>query len=235
MRDRLDNPDASNALFRDTDAVNALTRLRNNPILRKLGLTDEIASKLKGAENLSFTQIIDNLENFARKIVDNNVELKDFNKILRQLTEGGGKSDGANWVITYITKHIGEFKGRKLVFEEFNSTTLGGRFIDITDETFSFNKIFYEFKSVKTVPPKDFAEQFMKDLSNAKNLSQIKWIFNGSKNPPNFKQNMLEAIDKLPLTEDLARKFLQNVRKPNKQKLLEELNSNFEKIFILVK
>lgn len=43
------------------------------------------------------------------------------------------------------------------------------RFIDVTDETFSFNKIFYEFKSVKTVPPKDFAEQFMKDLSNADN------------------------------------------------------------------
>ena len=169
MRDRLDNPDASNALFRDTDAVNALTRLRNNPILRKLGLTDEIASKLKGAENLSFTQIIDNLENFARKTADNNVELKDFNKVLRQLTEGGGKSDGANWVITYITKHIGEFKGRKLVFEEFNSTTLGGRFIDVTDETIVRSKVFYEFKSVKTVPPKDFAEQFMKDLSNADN------------------------------------------------------------------
>ena len=235
LRERVDNPDSSNALFRNAEAVNALTRLRNNPILRKLGLTDEIASKLKGAENLSFTQIIDNLENFARKIVDNNVELKDFNKVLRQLTEGGGKSDGANWVITYITKHIGEFKGRKLVFEEFNSTTLGGRFIDVTDETIVRSKVFYEFKSVKTVPPKDFTEQFMKDLSNADNLSQIKWIFNGSKNPVDFKKNMLEAIDKLPLTEDLARKFLQNVRKPNKQKLLEELNSNFEKIFILVK
>ena len=97
LRERVDNPDSSNALFRNAEAVNALTRLRNNPILRKLGLTDEIASKLKGAENLSFTQIIDNLENFARKIVDNNVELKDFNKVLRQLTEGGGKSDGANW------------------------------------------------------------------------------------------------------------------------------------------
>ena len=197
LRDRLDNPDASNALFRNAEAVNALTRLRNNPILRKLGLTDEIASKLKGAENLSFTQIIDNLENFARKIVDNNVELKDFNKVLRQLTEGGGKSDGANWVITYITKHIGEFKGRKLVFEEFKSTTLGGRFVDVTDETIVRSKVFYEFKSVKTVPPKDFAEQFMKDLSNADNLSQIKWIFNGSKNPLNFKKNMLEAIDNI--------------------------------------
>ena len=197
LRERVDNPDSSNALFRNAEAVNALTRLRNNPILRKLGLTDEIASKLKGAENLSFTQIIDNLENFVRKIVDNNVELKDFNKVLRQLTEGGGKSDGANWVITYITKHIGEFKGRKLVFEEFNSTTLGGRFVDVTDETIVRSKVFYEFKSVKTVPPKDFAEQFMKDLSNADNLSQIKWIFNGSKNPVDFRKNMLEAIDNI--------------------------------------
>ena len=230
LRERVDNPDSSNALFRNAEAVNALTRLRNNPILRKLGLTDEIASKLKGAENLSFTQIIDNLENFARKIVDNNVELKDFNKVLRQLTEGGGKSDGANWVITYITKHIGEFKGRKLVFEEFNSTNLGGRFIDVTDETIVRSKVFYEFKSVKTVPPKDFAEQFMKDLSNADNLSQIKWIFNGSKNPVDFKKNMLEAIDKLPLTENLAVKLIQE---KNINKLRRYLKDNLEDIFLL--
>ena len=230
LRDRLDNPDASNALFRNAEAVNALTRLRNNPILRKLGLTDEIASKLKGAENLSFTQIIDNLENFARKTADNNVELKDFNKVLRQLTEGGGKSDGANWVITYITKHIGEFKGRKLVFEEFNSTTLGGRFIDVTDETIVRSKVFYEFKSVKTVPPKDFTEQFMKDLSNADNLSQIKWIFNGSKNPVDFRKNMLEAIDKLPLTENLAVKLIQE---KNINKLRRYLKDNLEDIFLL--
>ena len=231
LRERVDNPDSSNALFRNAEAVNALTRLRNNPILRKLGLTDEIASKLKGAENLSFTQIIDNLENFARKIVDNNVELKDFNKVLRQLTEGGGKSDGANWVITYITKHIGEFKGRKLVFEEFNSTTLGGRFIDVTDETIVRSKVFYEFKSVKTVPPKDFTEQFMKDLSNADNLSQIKWIFNGSKNPVDFKKNMLEAIDKLPLTENLAKKILRTVDNPTSKDLKKHLIKNFEVIF----
>jgi len=231
LRERVDNPDSSNALFRNAEAVNALTRLRNNPILRKLGLTDEIASKLKGAENLSFTQIIDNLENFARKIVDNNVELKDFNKVLRQLTEGGGKSDGANWVITYITKHIGEFKGRKLVFEEFNSTTLGGRFVDVTDETIVRSKVFYEFKSVKTVPPKDFAEQFMKDLNNADNLSQIKWIFNGSKNPVDFKKNMLEAIDKLPLTDNLAKKFLRTVDNPTSKDLKKYLIKNFEVIF----
>ena len=46
---------------------------------------------------------------------------------------------------------------------------------------------------MKKVPPKDLAEQFMKDLSNADNLSQIKWIFNGSKNPVDFREKRIEA------------------------------------------
>ena len=130
----------------------------------------------------------------------------------------------------YLAKNSDQFKGKTIKFEEFNSTTLGGRFVDVTHETFSFNKIFYEFKSVKTVPPKDFAEQFMKDLSNADNLSQIKWIFNGSKNPVDFKKNMLEAIDKLPLTENLAVKLIQE---KNINKLRRYLKDNLEDIFLL--
>jgi len=37
----------------------------------------------------------------------------------------------------------------------------------------------------------------MKDLQNSQvnNLDQIKWIFNGSKEPSRFKKNMLDAID----------------------------------------
>ena len=131
----------------------------------------------------------------------------------------------------YLAKNSDQFKGKTIKFEEFNSTTLGGRFIDVTDETFSFNKIFYEFKSVKTVPPKDFAEQFMKDLSNADNLSQIKWIFNRSKNPVDFKKNMLEAIDKLPLTDNLAKKILRTVDNPTSKDLKKHLIKNFEVIF----
>ena len=130
----------------------------------------------------------------------------------------------------YLAKNSDQFKGKTIKFEEFNSTTLGGRFVDVTDETFSFNKIFYEFKSVKTVPPKDFAEQFMKDLSNADNLSQIKWIFNGNKNPVDFRKNMLEAIDKLPLTENLAVKLIQE---KNINKLRRYLKDNLEDIFLL--
>ena len=217
-------------LMKNADVLETLTRVRANKNLKKIGATDELLAKIQGVEGVSYEQVLNNLDLFANNMAKNNVTLNDFNKVLNQLTQEVSKRDGANWIVEYLAKNSDQFKGKTIKFEEFNSTTLGGRFIDVTDETFSFNKIFYEFKSVKTVPPKDFAEQFMKDLSNADNLSQIKWIFNGSKNPVDFKKNMLEAIDKLPLTENLAVKLIQE---KNINKLRRYLKDNLEDIFLL--
>ena len=217
-------------LMKNADVLETLTRIRANKNLKKIEATDELLAKIQGVEGVSYEQVLNNLDLFANNMAKNNVTLNDFNKVLNQLTQEVSKRDGANWIVEYLAKNSDQFKGKTINFEEFNSTTLGGRFIDVTDETFSFNKIFYEFKSVKTVPPKDFAEQFMKDLSNADNLSQIKWIFNGSKNPVDFKKNMLEAIDKLPLTENLAVKLIQE---KNINKLRRYLKDNLEDIFLL--
>ena len=217
-------------LMKNADVLETLTRIRANKNLKKIEATDELLAKIQGVEGVSYKQVLNNLDLFANNMAKNNVTLNDFNKVLNQLTQEVSKRDGANWIVEYLAKNSDQFKGKTIKFEEFNSTTLGGRFIDVTDETFSFNKIFYEFKSVKTVPPKDFAEQFMKDLSNADNLSQIKWIFNGSKNPVDFKKNMLEAIDKLPLTENLAVKLIQE---KNINKLRRYLKDNLEDIFLL--
>ena len=217
-------------LMKNADVLETLTRIRANKNLKKIEATDELLAKIQGVEGVSYEQVLNNLDLFANNMAKNNVTLNDFNKVLNQLTQEVSKRDGANWIVEYLAKNSDQFKGKTIKFEEFNSTTLGGRFVDVTDETFSFNKIFYEFKSVKTVPPKDFAEQFMKDLSNADNLSQIKWIFNGSKNPVDFKKNMLEAIDKLPLTENLAVKLIQE---KNINKLRRYLKDNLEDIFLL--
>ena len=46
-----------------------------------------------------------------------------------------------------------------------------------------------------------------------------------------FKKNMLEAIDKLPLTENLAKKFLRTVDNPTSKDLKKYLIKNFEVIF----
>ena len=217
-------------LMKNADVLETLTRVRANKNLKKIGATDELLAKIQGVEGVSYEQVLNNLDLFANNMAKNNVTLNDFNKVLNQLTQEVSKRDGANWIVEYLAKNSDQFKGKTIKFEEFNSTTLGGRFIDVTDETIVRSKVFYEFKSVKTVPPKDFTEQFMKDLSNADNLSQIKWIFNGSKNPLDFKKNMLEAIDKLPLTENLAVKLIQE---KNINKLRRYLKDNLEDIFLL--
>ena len=64
----------------------------------------------------------------------------------------------------YLAKNSDQFKGKTIKFEEFNSTTLGGRFVDITDETIVRSKVVYEFKSVKTVPPKNISQNKLKEL-----------------------------------------------------------------------
>ena len=99
-----------------------------------------------------------------------------------------------------------KLKSMKPEFIFIRKTT---RYIFLKKKWIIKNKtIFFEFKSVATVPPTHFDIQILKDLTNANSLDQIKWIFNGAKNPPNFKVNLLNAIDNLPLTDDLARKFL---------------------------
>ena len=226
-------------LMKNADVLETLTRIRANKNLKKIEATDELLAKIQGVEGVSYEQVLNNLDLFANNMAKNNVTLNDFNKVLNQLTQEVSKRDGANWIVEYLAKNSDQFKGKTINFEEFNSTTLGGRFIDVTDETFSFNKIFYEFKSVKTVPPKDFAEQFMKDLSNADNLSQIKWIFNGSKNPVDFKKNMLDAIDGLLNTKDINK--IQHLEKiaekmtgfKNINMLRKKIKENFELTFEL--
>lgn len=82
----------------------------------------------------------------------------------------------------------------------------------------------------------------MKDLSNddITSLDQIKWIFNGSKNPADFKKNMEKAIENLFNSKDA------NIQKQLKQvaekitgfedtnALKSEIIDNFNNIFNIV-
>ncbi|EHQ43865.1 hypothetical protein [Myroides odoratus] len=74
-----------------------------------------------------------------------------------------------------------------------------------------------------------FAEQFLKDLQKATSLDQIKWIFDGKKNPSNFRKNMEKAIDKMTFDDDLLLKF--GVDDIDELRYLIEIN--FDKIFKL--
>lgn len=162
-----------------------------------------------------------------------------FTKIKQTIAETGKYKhfgDGSKWTLKYLTDNKNLFKGKTLEFElPANIDDLGMRYFDVVDKS-APNKnawIYYEFKSVAKVPPAHFAEQFLKDLQNADNLDQIKWIFDGKKNPANFKTNMEKVIKNLELGDNLAKKLLPGVRNPNAIKLKQEILSQFDEIFEL--
>lgn len=57
-------------------------------------------------------------------------------------------------------------------------------------------------------------------------------MFNGVKKPPNFRTNMMNAIDELPLTDDLAKKLLKDAEATSED-LKDILKSRNKDIFII--
>ncbi len=222
-------------LAKDINVLESFNNLRKNSLFSKMGLTEDIAAKISGTTGLGYKEIIDNLDKLGRKAAENGIDLIDFKKVVSDMLEGGGKVDGANWITKYLGDNADSFAGKKLKFEEFSSTELGGRYVDVCDVTNNNAKIFYEFKSVAEVPPGHFQAQFMKDLTNSNSLDQIKWVFNPDKNPigsggKSFREALLEEVDKLPVTDDMARKFLDSDAKADD--LLEFIEIKFNEIFI---
>lgn len=91
--------------------------------------------------------------------------------------------------VRYIGSHGDEFTGKSLSFEVIEDINETLRRVDLEVKNVSRSgkgkttNIFYEFKSVKDVPPSHFLEQFCKDLMNPNvtDLSLLKWIFDGNK------------------------------------------------------
>ncbi|MRJ11279.1 hypothetical protein EDL98_09355 [Ornithobacterium rhinotracheale] len=119
-------------LMQNTNAIDILTKARLNPNISKLGITDEALAKIKGFRGTSFEDVIKQLDEFANNALNKNIQLNDFDKVVNQLQQGGSKSEGANWIVEYLSKNADEFKGKKIVFEEYNNSVLGGRFVDVT-------------------------------------------------------------------------------------------------------
>jgi hypothetical protein len=102
---------------------------------------------------------------------------------------------------------------------------------------------YFEFKSVREVPPPPFNDQFVKDLLNddVKRLDQLKWIFDGKKFPEGYDikkemTNAIKAVFKNSDNEDAlkkaAKKILKNT-KATKESLENAIIANFDEIFKL--
>ncbi|KAF5046260.1 hypothetical protein DSECCO2_472730 [anaerobic digester metagenome] len=137
----------------------------------------------------------------------------------------GGWSLSRTGVQKYVSKNPAEFSGKTL---EFEVNVISGR-VDLR-----VDNILYEFKSVSSVPPADFAKQMARDLTNANSLDEIKWLFDGQPGKlPNGisqvdKDAMLSALDEMSLSQSTIDKFVPD---GNIGDVVDQIELKFSQIF----
>lgn len=120
--------------------------------------------------------------------------------------------EGAEWTLRYLANNADEFTGAsKVSFEVLEKLPDGRRRIaDMVVEYPQGGRVYYEFKSVKNLPPTDFIQQFSKDLArlNAE-MDNLKWVFDGKKitrsDIEKLRKPLLEIIKKKSPTLTLER------------------------------
>ena len=134
------------------------------------------------------------------------------------------------WIQRYFLSHPEEFKRRVITFESRWDAGEKVRRMDVTVGSVE-NMVYYEFKSVTNIPPKNFAEQFLKDLEIANDLSQIKWYFDGKKISTLNKELFLQELEKVEIKRELIEKWINDSRRQSKDYFINFVSTNFELIF----
>ena len=166
-----------------------------------------------------------------------------YDRLLRQLQNKhfrAAEADGANFVLRAVNLlGVDDLPIGKTSFEKTKcfpgvNGPATRRYDAIVDD--NGVKTFYEFKSWASVPPPNFADQFLKDLANPelRDLDHLKWVFDAAKNPENFEAKMKEAIRNLPIDQldALSAKF--GLPSDRGDLLLMELITHFNSIFSLM-
>jgi hypothetical protein len=172
---------------------------------------DEIINTLRNNLPDDADNILATLDN----LVENGTTFTKIKQTINEVAKYKQFGDGSKWTLKYLSKNINTFKGKNIIFESTEeiideASNKAMRYIDVKVVNGGAGRdIFYEFKSVRKVPPGKFAQQFIKDLSHkdVTDLRQLKWLFDSAKAPINFTENIKIAIRNLPINKELAEKF----------------------------
>ena len=117
--------------------------------------------------------------------------------------------EGAEWTLRYLANNADEFTGASKVSFEVQEILPNGRkrIADMVVEYPLESRVYYEFKSVKNLPPKDFIQQFSNDLTrlNAR-MDNLKWVFDGKKIQAKDLQKLRNKLESV-ITDDMARNY----------------------------
>jgi len=189
--------------MKNADVLETLTKARNNPILKKLGFTDEILVKIKAStlKEGAFKNILDDLDDFATALDKNSIQIQNPTAI-----------------ISNITQSVKEFAGKKLTFEfSKKNSSQNTAHIDVITDDLPPLLIEYKWLTKGTVSKEDFIREFVKrDLFNISDLSKLQWRIKGSKLT---KEKVLEY-----LSSPEAKNILNSFSEERKMSLFKNYN-----------
>ena len=195
-------------LAQQVDALRVVVDIRNHRNFKAFGLTDELLGRIASTINTDgYAQIVSNLRVLIDKFDPN--KIKDLKLLVNNLghTESSFR-EGAEWTLRYLANHADQFtSASKISFEVDEQLKVGRRVVDMVVEYPRRSTVYYEFKSVKNLPPKDFIKQFIKDLTrlNAE-MDNLKWVFDGKKIQANDLQKLRHKLESV-ITDDMAKNY----------------------------
>jgi len=117
--------------------------------------------------------------------------------------------EGAEWTLRYLANNADEFTGASKVSFEVQEILPNGRkrIADMVVEYPGQSPVYYEFKSVKNLPPNDFVGQFSNDLDRPNfSIKNLKWVFDRRKISSKDLQKLRNKLESI-ITNKMAESY----------------------------
>jgi hypothetical protein len=220
-------------LRKDFDILQNASLLLRNAKLESSGLTSGLLKRLIDGNHGDGAVALAQLLKGYHELVSSGTKFKKNDKMIEELAKGANFAVGERWIQRYITSHVDDFKGAEITFEEILDAGNVTRRVDVVNVV-NKKRIFYEFKSVREVPPANFANQFLKDLNNpnVSEFDQLRWIFDGEKVKELKKADFINELNKVTIPPEIIKKWIERPGASQKD-LIELLENKFDTIFLI--
>lgn len=203
------------ALRKIPASLEKLSCLLKNPKLVQAGLDEGMVSRLIKGNRGQGAAALDDITKGLDDLVSSGAKFEDIGKLVGEFDKGGNFAKGARYIQRQITSNVDEFAGKRIKFEETFKVGESTRRIDVNVKVNDNSPItFYEFKSTSTIPPDNFAQQFINDLEldDVADLNQLKWYFDGNEVSSLTKSDFVDALvsSKNDLFNSKARRLFEN-------------------------
>lgn len=185
LRNSYTNPSsAPDLLFRNMDALEALARIRTNPKLAELGLTDNILATIRGygtgTSTASYAELINDLNSLGNFLHANpGTRLENFGQTIKILVgDNSNYKQGVHWMIRDVAVDARTLGGKTIRFEHTVKNARGTTsYIDVFCPNCAVPNLKIEYKSgPNSITSATIKEQFIeRDLFNAGSLDEIQW------------------------------------------------------------